>query len=167
MRDSSRVLSASMVAVSSFLAGCAGLAGDDATTAVAGPIKGGDHGDFQITSPAFADGAPIPDENTCNGKPFGSGTSPALEWANAPQHTMSRRHPVGAARAAGPAARAQPAAVVNGAPRRAGPWSRMLRAHGPAPADDPRLPDRGLRGAPGGAAAIGDVRDGALPTAAL
>jgi len=89
MRDSSRVLSASMVAVSSFLAGCAGLAGEDATTAVAGPIKGGDHGDFQITSPAFADGAPIPDENTCNGKPFGSGTSPALEWANAPQHTMS------------------------------------------------------------------------------
>jgi phosphatidylethanolamine-binding protein (PEBP) family uncharacterized protein len=50
---------------------------------------GGDHGDFVITSPAFVNGGAIPDEHTCNGKPFGSGTSPALEWANAPEHTKS------------------------------------------------------------------------------
>jgi Raf kinase inhibitor-like YbhB/YbcL family protein len=90
MRDVYKALSVLFIGSASFLfGGCGALPGDGATTQVAGSIKGGDHGDFQITSPAFDDGAPIPDENTCNGKPFGSGTSPVLEWANAPQHTMS------------------------------------------------------------------------------
>jgi phosphatidylethanolamine-binding protein (PEBP) family uncharacterized protein len=77
-----------LVGAASFLLGC-GRADDGSTDRVAGSIKGGDHGDFQITSPAFENGGAIPDENTCNGKPFGSGTLPALEWANAPQHTKS------------------------------------------------------------------------------
>lgn len=86
MRDAFRALSVLLVASSSSF-GC-GRADDGPITEVAA-IKGGDHGDFQITSPAFTDGSPLPDENTCNGKPFGAGTSPALEWANAPQHTKS------------------------------------------------------------------------------
>jgi Raf kinase inhibitor-like YbhB/YbcL family protein len=49
-----------------------------------------DHqGPFTITSAAFAPGSAIPDANTCNGKPFGAGTSPALQWKNAPKHTKS------------------------------------------------------------------------------
>src|SRR5262245_49938921 len=90
MRDVFRTISALFAAAASLLfGGCGGLPDDGPATRVAGSIKGGDHGDFQITSPAFQDGSPLPDENTCNGKPFGSGTSPALEWANAPQHTKS------------------------------------------------------------------------------
>jgi phosphatidylethanolamine-binding protein (PEBP) family uncharacterized protein len=81
-------LSALFIASSSFLFGGCGVLPSDTTPSQAA-IKGGDHGDFQITSPAFENGSPIPDESTCNGKPFGSGTSPALAWANAPQHTKS------------------------------------------------------------------------------
>ena len=87
MRHRSKTLPALLVVSSSLLFGCGVLPEDGGSQTAA--IKGGDHGDFQITSPAFTDGSAIPDENTCNGKPFGSGTSPALEWANAPQHTMS------------------------------------------------------------------------------
>jgi phosphatidylethanolamine-binding protein (PEBP) family uncharacterized protein len=36
---------------------------------------------FAITSPAFDEGEPIPDAHTCQDKPFGAGTSPALDWA--------------------------------------------------------------------------------------
>ena len=36
---------------------------------------------FAITSPAFSDGDPIPDAHTCDGKAFGSGYSPELDWA--------------------------------------------------------------------------------------
>jgi len=86
MTDASRALSTLLVVSSSLLLGCAGVAEDEA---IVGAIKGGDHGDFQITSPAFTSGSAIPDDNTCNGKPFGAGTSPALEWANAPEHTKS------------------------------------------------------------------------------
>src|SRR5262245_51987429 len=88
MRDPVKTLSALFVASSSFLFGGCGALSPDATPTQAA-IKGGDHGDFQITSPAFENGSALPDENTCNGKPFGSGTSPALAWANAPQHTKS------------------------------------------------------------------------------
>lgn len=51
----------------------------------------GNHDDdiFTIRSPAFDSGSAIPDENTCNGKPFGSGTSPKLHWDNPPKHTKS------------------------------------------------------------------------------
>ena len=97
MRDAARGLVMSLVVSSSSLFGCAGAPeeapeeepDDGPLTEVGGSIKGGDHGEFQITSPAFADGSAIPDQNTCNGKPFGSGTSPALAWANAPQHSKS------------------------------------------------------------------------------
>ena len=44
---------------------------------------------FQLLSLTFASGAAIPDANTCNGKPFGAGTSPALRWKHAPKHTKS------------------------------------------------------------------------------
>jgi phosphatidylethanolamine-binding protein (PEBP) family uncharacterized protein len=36
---------------------------------------------FAITSPAFSDGDPIPDAHTCDGKAFGAGYSPELDWA--------------------------------------------------------------------------------------
>ena len=87
MRDASRALSALLVVSSSLLLACTDLPGDGTSDPAA--IKGGDHGDFVITSPAFENGGAIPDAHTCNGKPFGSGTSPALEWANAPEHTKS------------------------------------------------------------------------------
>jgi phosphatidylethanolamine-binding protein (PEBP) family uncharacterized protein len=88
MRHALRNLSVLLFASSSLLLACGG-APDGAVTRVGSPIKGGDHGDFYISSPAFDDGGAIPDDNTCNGKPFGSGTSPVLEWGNTPQHTMS------------------------------------------------------------------------------
>lgn len=40
---------------------------------------------FVITSPAFADGEPIPSEHTCEG----ADTSPALVWSGAPAATRS------------------------------------------------------------------------------
>lgn len=36
---------------------------------------------FAITSPAFSDGDAIPDAHTCEGKAFGAGYSPELDWA--------------------------------------------------------------------------------------
>jgi phosphatidylethanolamine-binding protein (PEBP) family uncharacterized protein len=36
---------------------------------------------FAITSPAFSNGDPIPDVHTCDGKAFGSGYSPELDWS--------------------------------------------------------------------------------------
>jgi phosphatidylethanolamine-binding protein (PEBP) family uncharacterized protein len=87
MKQASRGLFTLLVVSSSSLYAACGVAPDDSQVAAA--IKGGNHGDFQITSPAFENGGAIPDEHTCNGKPFGSGTSPALAWANAPQHTKS------------------------------------------------------------------------------
>jgi phosphatidylethanolamine-binding protein (PEBP) family uncharacterized protein len=36
---------------------------------------------FAITSPAFSNGDPIPDVHTCDGKAFGTGYSPELDWA--------------------------------------------------------------------------------------
>jgi len=89
MTDKLRVLSILLAASSSFLLGCGDIPEEAAVDQIAAPIKGGEHGDFQITSPAFENGSPLPDVNTCNGKPFGSGVSPVLEWANAPQHTKS------------------------------------------------------------------------------
>jgi phosphatidylethanolamine-binding protein (PEBP) family uncharacterized protein len=87
MKDAFRALAGLLVVSSASLFACSDLPGDGASTTAA--IKGGDHGDFTITSPAFVNGGAIPDEHTCNNKPFGSGTSPALAWANAPQHTKS------------------------------------------------------------------------------
>ena len=36
---------------------------------------------FAITSPAFSEGDAIPDAHTCEGKAFGAGYSPELDWA--------------------------------------------------------------------------------------
>jgi phosphatidylethanolamine-binding protein (PEBP) family uncharacterized protein len=48
----------------------------------------GDEG-FSISSPDFEFCGPMPDELTCNGKEFGTGASPELEWSGAPEGTMS------------------------------------------------------------------------------
>src|ERR1700744_417822 len=40
---------------------------------------------FQLTSPSFQDGAPIPELHTCEGK----GVSPELEWEGFPETTRS------------------------------------------------------------------------------
>lgn len=44
---------------------------------------------WAITSPAFTDGAPLPLEATCDGKPFAEGTIPQLDWTNGPEGTQS------------------------------------------------------------------------------
>jgi len=45
--------------------------------------------DFRISSPAFRDGAKLPDLYTCEGKPFSEGISPKLEWTKGPKGTKS------------------------------------------------------------------------------
>ena len=83
--------------------GCGTVGGDRSSegnvTSVAQADKGGqgEQGDdddddddaFTIRSSAFVSGGGIPDANTCNGKPFGSGISPDLRWENEPPHTKS------------------------------------------------------------------------------
>lgn len=54
-----------------------------------GDPSGADGGTFVITSPAFADGEPLPYEHTCEGKAFGDGFSPELNWSGAPARTKS------------------------------------------------------------------------------
>lgn len=52
----------------------------------------GDAGDasvFTISSPNFDFGDPLPDAYTCQGKPFGDGYSPELNWSGAPAATKS------------------------------------------------------------------------------
>jgi phosphatidylethanolamine-binding protein (PEBP) family uncharacterized protein len=44
---------------------------------------------FQVTSPAFTAGQPLPDTATCKGKAFGDGSSPELDWTNGPAGTLS------------------------------------------------------------------------------
>lgn len=46
-------------------------------------------GSFILWSPAFEDGAPLPDAYTCEGKLFGGGHSPLLRWDGAPPGTKS------------------------------------------------------------------------------
>ena len=78
-----RALSIMLVVSSSFLLGCSDLPEDGTPTGAA--IKGGDHGDFQITSPD------------------------AQQYDRAPRHRG--RNPVGAPRPARSSARAEPAPV--------------------------------------------------------
>jgi phosphatidylethanolamine-binding protein (PEBP) family uncharacterized protein len=44
---------------------------------------------WKITSPAFADGAALPASATCNGNPFGTGSSPEFDWTDGPSGTKS------------------------------------------------------------------------------
>ena len=50
--------------------------------------KKGDTG-FTVTSPAFTSCAEIPAANTCDGKDFGTGASPAFNWTGVPVGTLS------------------------------------------------------------------------------
>jgi phosphatidylethanolamine-binding protein (PEBP) family uncharacterized protein len=51
--------------------------------------NGGNTAGFQITSPAFTAGQPLPDSATCKGGAFGSGISPELDWTSGPAGTLS------------------------------------------------------------------------------
>jgi phosphatidylethanolamine-binding protein (PEBP) family uncharacterized protein len=55
----------------------------------AGCGSNGEGQDWKITSPAFADGAPLPAGATCDGKAFGTGVSPELNWTDGPDDTRS------------------------------------------------------------------------------
>ena len=44
---------------------------------------------WTITSPAFADGAALPASATCDGRAFGEGSSPELNWTAGPEGTKS------------------------------------------------------------------------------
>jgi phosphatidylethanolamine-binding protein (PEBP) family uncharacterized protein len=46
-------------------------------------------GSFTLWSPAFQAGDELPDQYTCEGKPFGGGHLPALRWDGAPTGTRS------------------------------------------------------------------------------
>ena len=45
--------------------------------------------DFYLMSPEFEDGADLPDAHSCEGKPFGEGTSPNLKWSKGPTGTKT------------------------------------------------------------------------------
>lgn len=67
-------------------------AGADDDVIDAGPT-GSDAGDassssFVISSPNFDDGAALPEAHTCEGKAFGDGVSPELNWSGAPEGTV-------------------------------------------------------------------------------
>jgi Raf kinase inhibitor-like YbhB/YbcL family protein len=66
------------------VAACGGDDGDDdaATESSSGPAEQGAAA-FALTSPAFGDGAAIPEQFTCDG----AGVSPPLEWAGFPEGT--------------------------------------------------------------------------------
>ena len=49
----------------------------------------GDAEDFTITSPDFDYCEPMPDETTCEGKPFPQSASPELTWTDGPEGTLS------------------------------------------------------------------------------
>lgn len=78
MNKHSALLHCFVVACSLAAFGCKGDDDDDTTPTA-----------WQITSPAFKDGDPIPEANTCNGHPFGYGTSPELDFTDGPSGTQS------------------------------------------------------------------------------
>src|SRR5262249_49596185 len=71
--------------------GSTGSAGstDSTGSTGTGSSGSGDAMGFAITSPSFNDGEMIPYEFTCEGKPFGDGTSPELHWTPGPSGTQS------------------------------------------------------------------------------
>jgi Raf kinase inhibitor-like YbhB/YbcL family protein len=69
-----------------------GGAGASETSGAAGSAGAGgtaNSAEFVLGSSDFADGAMIPDEFTCDGKAFGDGMSPQLEWSAAPPDALS------------------------------------------------------------------------------
>jgi Raf kinase inhibitor-like YbhB/YbcL family protein len=66
---------------------CAGCTGDDdqASAPTDTSASTSAPGSITVTSPAFADGAPIPEEFTCRG----AGSSPPLAWTGLPAGTQS------------------------------------------------------------------------------
>jgi phosphatidylethanolamine-binding protein (PEBP) family uncharacterized protein len=44
---------------------------------------------FEVTSPDFSDGAPLPAPYTCQGNPFATGVTPELNWTAGPKGTKS------------------------------------------------------------------------------
>ena len=68
--------------------GCGSEPSDVETTEVASAVKQ-PKCDFALTSPSFKAGQPVPDPFTCDGRAFGDGTSPELDWSHAPKGTKS------------------------------------------------------------------------------
>lgn len=69
-----------VLALAAVVLGCGG-----AKKAETAPNTEGKMGKMRISTPAFADGAEIPQKFS----QFGEGVSPALEWSGAPEGTMS------------------------------------------------------------------------------
>lgn len=68
------------------MAACFGMVGcssNDASNNDAGSTA------WKLTSPAFADQAALPTGATCDGQPFGSGSSPEFDWTDGPSGTKS------------------------------------------------------------------------------
>ncbi len=61
------------------------------TGEVSDSLRGGRgrHGRFEIWSPAFDDGEPLPAASTCEGKVFADGASPELDFSKGPKGTES------------------------------------------------------------------------------
>jgi phosphatidylethanolamine-binding protein (PEBP) family uncharacterized protein len=97
MRHSRTTLSSLVFLTASTLSiGCAVDAAPDVeeanvTRAVSASNQGNHYGnaDFAIWSPSFASGDALPSAFTCEGKPFGEGTSPELDFSKGPKGTKS------------------------------------------------------------------------------
>ena len=81
------------------LAGCSATSEGDADGEIAASHEAvradckdkhhGNHGKFEIWSPAFDSGDPLPSAFTCEGKTFAEGTSPELDFGKGPKGTRS------------------------------------------------------------------------------
>ncbi|HKO46777.1 MAG TPA: YbhB/YbcL family Raf kinase inhibitor-like protein [Polyangiaceae bacterium] len=86
-----------VVSTAWLLAGCSAETEGEAEAGEASQfVKGKDHGkqcgkhkDFEIWSPSFESGAPLPTASTCEGKTFAEGTSPELNFSKGPKGTRS------------------------------------------------------------------------------
>jgi len=96
MHPKSTVLGIVAAAVAAFLGGCsADYEAGEETSRQSEALQDDDNGnhwgnsDFYLVSPAFEDGAELPDAHTCEGKPFGEGASPNLQWSKGPKGTKT------------------------------------------------------------------------------
>lgn len=82
-----------LVADLSLLAGCsAATESEGAASESSQPIVENckrPHHEFELRSPAFESGAPLPATATCEGKTFADGTSPELDFKKGPKGTKS------------------------------------------------------------------------------